>query len=300
VSFETDHVSGSSAVALAFLETLERWVNTDRSPSVAAYRVALLAWLREAQNVQPTMALVHQLAARALDVADASAAREDAITDARTSLLRSVAAEREDLATSERDAARTAATLVAERGPWIATLSASGLVHRALLETQSRGLAPQVLIGESRPRNEGRDLATALAAAEIPAWVVVDAALPLLVPAARMVWIGADAVTDRGVVNKIGSFALALAAREHSIPVYAIATRRKFLPSGTAALKILEMPAEEVWKDPPSGVRPRNVYFELVPLELFRGVVVEDSVLGPGEVRTVALERPLPPELGTA
>src|SRR5262245_16431971 len=134
MTFQADRTSGSSTVALAFLDSLERWVNTDRSPSTAAYRIALLAWLREAQNTQPTMALVHQLAARALAVADASAAREDAVTDARTALLRSIAAERDDLETSERDAARTAAELVVERGPWIATLSSSGLVRRALIE----------------------------------------------------------------------------------------------------------------------------------------------------------------------
>ena len=110
-------------------------------------------------------------------------------------------------------------------------------------------------------------------------------------------WLGADAVTERGVVNKVGSFALALAAREHSVPVHVLAERRKFLPAATPALRIVEMPPEEVWDDPAAGVRPRNVYFELVPLELLRGVVVEDGVLGPTETAVVARERPLPDEL---
>ena len=104
-------------------------------------------------------------------------------------------------------------------------------------------------------------------------------------------------MTKRGVVNKIGSFALALAAREHSVPVYALADRRKFLPAATPALKILEMPPEEVWDAPPKSVTPRNVYFEVVPLELVRGVVVEDEVLGATEAATLARERPLPEPL---
>jgi translation initiation factor 2B subunit (eIF-2B alpha/beta/delta family) len=292
-----DRTSGSTDVARALLDDLERWVGADRSSSAPALRTSLLAWLRDAQREQPTMALVHQLAARALEIADAGVAREDTPPELREALARSVAAERDDLAAQQRGAARRAARLLTERESWIATLSSSGAVRDALLAAQGSGAMPRVLLGESRPKREARGLATALAAAEIPVWFVVDALLPLLVSGARQVWIGADAVTDRGVINKIGSYGLALAAREHSVPVYAIATRRKFLPATTAALRIAEQPPEEVWKDAPSGVVPRNVYFELVPLELLTGIVVEDAVLGLTEARTTALERELPAEL---
>jgi translation initiation factor eIF-2B subunit delta len=112
-----------------------------------------------------------------------------------------------------------------------------------------------------------------------------------------MLWIGADAVTDQGVVNKVGSYAAALAAREHSVPVYALAHRRKFMPAATPALTIAEQPPSEVWDAPAPGVRPRNIYFEVVPLSFVRGIVVEDAVLGPTEAATVARERPLPAEL---
>ena len=112
-----------------------------------------------------------------------------------------------------------------------------------------------------------------------------------------MVWLGADAVTDQGVFNKLGSYAAALAAREHSVPVYALAERRKFMPAATRALKIVEMPPAEVWDAPAEGVQPRNVYFERVPLPLLRGVIVEDAVLPPGETAALARERTLPGEL---
>ena len=81
------------------------------------------------------------------------------------------------------------------------------------------------------------------------------------------------------------------------MPVWAIAVRRKLLPGGTAALGIVEMPAEEIWEDAPRGVRPRNVYFEMVPAPLLRGVVVEDSVLGATECAVAARDRALPAEL---
>ena len=299
-SWAGDRESGSSEVALAFLQDLERFCDTDTSSSAPALRGALLAWLRAAQAAQPTLALVHQLAARALDVAAAGVAREDRPAELRAHIARSCEQERADLAESRAAVARTAASLLGEREPWIATLSSSSVVRAALLAARQAGREPRALVAEGRPRLEGRAMAAALAAAGIPVWLVADAALPLLLAHAAQLWIGADAVTEAGAVNKIGSFAAALAAREHSVPCYALAGRRKFLPAATPALRIVEMPPAEVWESPAPGVQPRNVYFELVPMALLRGIVVEGEVLGPTEAATLARERPLPAELAAA
>jgi len=296
-AFRDDRRSGSEDVATAFLGELQRWAAADASPGTAELRAALLNWLRAAQAAQPTMALVHQLAARALVVADASLARGERVGETRRALEESCAAELADLAAIRRAVVQQALLLLPARGAWIATLSASALVRDALFAAQDAGRAPRALIAESRPLYEGRALATALAARGIEAWLVVDAALPLVLSQAQQLWIGADAVTELGVLNKVGSFAAALAAREHSVPAYALASRRKFLPASTGALTIDEMGPEEVWSEPPERVRPRNVYFELVPIQLFRGLVVEDAVLPPGEAAQLARERPLPREL---
>jgi translation initiation factor 2B subunit (eIF-2B alpha/beta/delta family) len=287
-------------VSAAFLDELQRWALTDRSADAASLRAALLAWLRAAQAAQPSLALVHQFAARALAVADTGVARGDGAAELRRNLAASCEAERDDLARAVAGAAKLAAQLIAAREPLVATLSASGGVAAALRELAVSGRKVRVLVAESRPRLEGRDTARALAAAGLECWLVADAALPLLVSQAHAVWLGADAVTEAGVINKIGSYTVALAAREHGVPVWAIATRRKLLPAGTPALAIHEMPAAELWEAPAPGVRPRNVYFEMVPAALLRGVVVEDSVLGASECALAARDRALPPELAAA
>ncbi|MCC6350782.1 MAG: hypothetical protein IT347_14440 [Candidatus Eisenbacteria bacterium] len=300
MAFAGNRNDGSTSVAAGFLDALERWVAVDRSPSAPALRAALLPWLRAAQAAQPSMALVHQLAARALSVADAGLAREDGAADLRAHLAASCASERGDLAAAAKASARTAAALVSQPGPWIATLSMSGLVLEALRELRRGGRAPRVILAESRPKLEGRAMAAALAADDIPVWLVADAALPMLVQQAAAVWLGADAVTEHGVLNKVGSFVAALAAREHGVPVHAIATRRKLIPAATPALAIAEMPPAELWDAAPAGVKPRNVYFEMVPLALLRGVVVEGDVLGPNEIAVAAADRALPDELSAA
>jgi translation initiation factor 2B subunit (eIF-2B alpha/beta/delta family) len=298
--FAEDRESGATGVAAQFLSGLERWAAMDRSRDGDAFRLALLAHLREAQAVQPTMALVHQLAARALSVTHAGLQRGEGPADLRAHVAQSALAEREDLNIARASVAATAASLVTESDAWIATLSSSDTVRDAFLAAHRAGRRPRALLAEGRPRLEGRRLARTLAEAGIPVWLVVDAALPLLAGQVSMVWLGADAVTERGPINKIGSWTLALAARERSVPVYALASRRKFLPASTAALRILEMPPEEVWREPAPGVQPRNVYFELVPIELLRGVVVEDEVLGSSEVGVAARDRELPQELNAA
>jgi len=298
--FAGDRASGSSSVAAQFLAELERWTGTDRSPSAAALRAALLAWLRAAQAAQPTMALVHQLAARALAIADTAVARGDSPLDLRASLAQSCGSERADLAAAVRDAAKLAAGLVPQQDAWIATLSASGAVTETLLALQREGRRPRVLIAESRPGLEGRVQATALAAEGLPVWLVADAALPMLLQQAAALLLGADAITEHGVVNKVGSYVAALAAREHGVPAWSIGVRRKLLPAGTPALAIREMPPGELWDAPPAGVRPRNVYFELVPIALLRGVIVEDGTLGASELAIAAGDRALPDELAAA
>jgi len=63
-AFQEDRTSGSSDVAADFLLQLRRWASADASASGADLRAQLIEWLRAAQAAQPTMALVHQLAAR--------------------------------------------------------------------------------------------------------------------------------------------------------------------------------------------------------------------------------------------
>jgi translation initiation factor 2B subunit (eIF-2B alpha/beta/delta family) len=291
---------GATGAALDFLARLERWAAVDVSADTAALHAALLARLRSEQAADAANGLVHQLAARALDVADACLHRGEPTPGMRVQLAQSCAAERADLEGARAAVARIAGALLTERGAWVATLSSSTTVRAALLELHGLDRRPHTLVGEGRPLLHGRALASALDLAGVPTWLVVDAALPMLLSQATALWLGADAVTDRGAIVAVGGYGAALAARESSVPAYVLASRRKFLPGTTAALQIEERPTAEVWDAPPAGVRPRNVHAEMVPLELLRGVVVEDGVLGPTEAATLARERPLPGPLAGA
>ncbi|MGB9612398.1 MAG: hypothetical protein ACPL7M_15600 [Bryobacteraceae bacterium] len=169
-------------------------------------------------------------------------------------------------------------------------------MRAALEKAAAQGKRFSVCVTESRPVCEGVALARELAAAGIPVRLFADAAAGAIASEARMVLLGADAVSQDGVINKIGTWLLALAARERAVAVYGLLTSDKFVPAD------YEMPAEPL-RDPaeivaaPPGVQVINFYFEATPLDLFQGLVTEEGVLEPDEVRKRLAMLRLPPEL---
>jgi translation initiation factor 2B subunit (eIF-2B alpha/beta/delta family) len=168
------------------------------------------------------------------------------------------------------------------------TLSRSGTVVETLSQLAREGTELEVVVGEGRPRREGCQSAALLARAGLRAWLVVDGALPaLLHPASGVprpwaeeaepaVVLGADSV-GRSFVNKVGSYALALAAREAEVPVFLVASDSKLLPP--ALERFLTMPvADPKELAAPAGVEALNAYFERVPLELVSSGVTESGI----------------------
>ncbi|HEY3231233.1 MAG TPA: translation initiation factor eIF-2B, partial [Roseiflexaceae bacterium] len=164
-------------------------------------------------------------------------------------------------------------------GSTIITISHSGTVEQALLHARRAGRRFSVICLESRPACEGREAAASLASADVPVKLVVDAAATAMVQAAQVVLVGADLLNNRGLVNKIGTRALALAAQVSGVPFYTLCGGEKFLPPGYCPPDQQEWPAGEVWADAPPEVKVQNHYFEWTPLEELSGIVTEQGTL---------------------
>ncbi len=145
------------------------------------------------------------------------------------------------------------------------TISRSSLVESALIEL-SRARRIEVVVAESRPQNEGVGLAEALhATGRINVTLLVDVAAVYMVKDADCVVVGADAVTEKWVINKVGTFALALSAKEHQKPMFALASMDKFLDEKLSKmLKIPEREGSEVLPDATFNVL--NFYFDRTPI----------------------------------
>jgi len=101
--------------------------------------------------------------------------------------------------------------------------------------------------------------------------------------------VGADRIAANGdVANKIGTYTVAVLARDHGIPFYVAAPVSTFdlsTPDG-ARIPIEERAAEEVThvaghRVAPEGVRVRNPSFDVTPARLVTAIVCERGVARP-------------------
>lgn len=285
-----DVVSGAAVVARTAAEVVRRAAVRAPAASSAELREALGSLAVRILDAQPAMAPLVALCARAL----AAVEEGDSLEDARRAVARDAETFRAEIERGTQAAGRAAARELPEEGT-VLTLSSSSTVRAALLERdRDRGL--EVICLEGRPMNEGRSQAEALARAGLPTLYAVDAAAGSLVRRVDLVLLGADSVGDRGVVNKIGSAALARLASERGVPVLVATDGTKLLPPGFPQGVDDDRPADEVWRAP-AGIRVWNRYFEVVPTSWVDAVVTEDGIRSPEEVDRGRARLRVPAEL---
>ncbi|KAG1433512.1 hypothetical protein G6F57_022095 [Rhizopus arrhizus] len=72
----------------------------------------------------------------------------------------------------------------------------------------------KVYLSEGRPESDGIQAAAALKKAGIPCRAVLDSAVGYIMDKVDMVFVGAEGVVENGgIVNKIGTFQIALVAK---------------------------------------------------------------------------------------
>jgi methylthioribose-1-phosphate isomerase len=155
-----------------------------------------------------------------------------------------------------------------------------GTALGAVREAWERGLVASVWVDETRPLLQGSRLtAWELESLGIPFAVIADAAAASLMAAGDVdcVLTGADRIAVNGdTANKIGTYALAVAARHHEIPLYVVApTTTVDRETETGA----DIPIEE--RDPAeltARFPARNPAFDVTPASLISAIVTEVGV----------------------
>ncbi len=165
------------------------------------------------------------------------------------------------------------------------THSRSGTVERVLVrlaaERATAGQPAEIVVSASYPGFEGRAAATALAEAGWSVTLVADAACGIFVSETAAVVCGADSVlADGRVVNKVGTYPLALAARAAHVPFYVLCETLKIAAPGFL-LALEQMPPEEILPTPNPGVTALNPYFDITPAADVTAVFTERGRLTP-------------------
>jgi methylthioribose-1-phosphate isomerase len=205
---------------------------------------------------------------------------------------------KEDIEISER-IGRHGAAFLPSGGAALTHCNAGGLATggggtalAVIRHAYKLGKIDQVYADETRPLLQGARLtAWELKNEGIPVRVISDssAAWTIKTKGVRTVVVGADRIAANGdVANKIGTYSVALAAREHGA-LFIVAAPTTTLDPGTPtgdSIPIEERAPEEVttigdrrWA--PKGVEAFNPAFDVTPASLVSAIVTEMGVMKP-------------------
>jgi len=156
----------------------------------------------------------------------------------------------------------------------------------------AEGRRVEVIACETRPLLQGsRITAWELKQSGIPVTVCTDGMAASLMRDGRvdLVLVGADRIAANGdVANKIGTYALAVAARHHAVPFYVAAPGSSIdaqTPDG-AAIPIEQRDADEVRRLgdrqlAPANAAVHNPAFDITPAALITAIITDGGMARP-------------------
>lgn len=268
-----DLLSGAAEIALRAITVFQSALTMEDEP--VKLRAVLTHTAKALIDAQPAMAPLFHLGNSVLLAIENAKSAED--MRERTNIA---------LTKFEKMLCASAATIadiaydLIDPGELIFAYSFSSTVVSCLLNARARGRFFRVVCTEARPSMEGRKLASRLASGGIEVIHTFDNAMGLVLGNCSAAFMGCDCIARPGVVNKVGSWMLAVACRELKVPLYALSGTEKFVPDERMfEFEKHERPGSEVWDDAPKTVGLLNQQFDLVPFGLLSGLVTEKGIL---------------------
>ncbi len=169
--------------------------------------------------------------------------------------------------------------------------SYTGTLLGVFRRAREQGKQFSVIATESRPYCEGRVMVAELLKLGIPCTIVTDASIGSLIGRANKSMVGSDSILSNGsVVNKMGTYLLALACQAARVPLYAAGSVFK--------LSIASVQGDEVTmlqrlddgaiapKDVPSDapLRVENTIFDITPAHLVEALITDHGLLPPAAI----------------
>jgi methylthioribose-1-phosphate isomerase len=165
--------------------------------------------------------------------------------------------------------------------------TALGVIRSAVKE----GKRIAVYACETRPLNQGsRITAFELLEDNIPTTLIADNMAAWIMRQGKIdhVIVGADRITRSEVYNKVGTYMLAICAKNHRIPFYVAAPLSTF-DYESSVVKIEERDANELrfcggQQIAPSAVQVKNPAFDATPVEFITGIITEEGIMDPQHI----------------
>jgi methylthioribose-1-phosphate isomerase len=146
----------------------------------------------------------------------------------------------------------------------------------------------RVIATETRPKLQGARLTTyELKEAGIPVTLITDNMVGYVMyrRIVSKVIVGADRIVQDAVINKIGTYTIAVLAKEHNVPFYVAAPKSTFDLAHSSSEVVIEdrRPEEVIYigshRIAPEGVNAMNPAFDITPLDYVTAVICESGIL---------------------
>ncbi len=275
-----DLLSGAAELALRAIVVFQTIMTEKSSESKERLKDLLAETAKTLVGAQPAMAPLFHLCNKVLISIENAPTAAELISNCQKTLDEY----EKMLCESAAKIADVAYDLI-EPGSLIFAYSFSSTVVSALLNARARGRYFRVACTEARPSMEGRKLAARFAAGGIEVIHTFDNAMGLILPNCSAAFMGCDCIARPGVVNKVGSWILAVACRELKVPLYALSGTEKFVGDERLfQFESHERPGSEVWEEAPKGVNVLNHQFDLVPFDLLSSLVTDAGLLKEADV----------------
>ncbi|MEM2916778.1 MAG: S-methyl-5-thioribose-1-phosphate isomerase [Candidatus Bathyarchaeia archaeon] len=155
----------------------------------------------------------------------------------------------------------------------------------------------RVIATETRPLLQGARLTTyELKNEGIPVTLITDSMVGYVMEKglAQKVIVGADRIVQDAVINKIGTYTIAVLAHEHNIPFYVAAPKSTFdLAHSSGQVIIEERNPKEVThfgseRIAPEGIEVMNPAFDVTPLKYVKAIICETGVISAEDIKCKA------------
>jgi len=157
-----------------------------------------------------------------------------------------------------------------------------------------QGKRVKVIATETRPKLQGARLtAYELKRDGISVTLITDSMVGYVMSKqlVNKIVVGADRIVQDAVINKIGTYTMAVLAKEHKIPFYVAAPTSTMDLSHTSSEAVIEeRKPEEVThfgsqRIAPNGVKVMNPAFDVTPMKYVSAIITEMGVLSPEKLK---------------
>jgi translation initiation factor 2B subunit (eIF-2B alpha/beta/delta family) len=161
-------------------------------------------------------------------------------------------------------------------------------VVRALIYSKKHGKHFEVYNTETRPLFQGRKTASELSKAGIKVTQFVDSAADIALNQVDIVFLGADALLKKSVINKVGSGMISELANNRKVPVYILADSWKYAAKN---VKLEERNFREVWNPGKNKIHVENPAFEPINTKYITAIVSELGIMSYKKFLSVVKKR---------